>query len=48
MPAADSDRRLLHAFAHHICLVSFHFLLSHLLWCDSRIRLNKDGMDRIV
>lgn len=48
MPAADSDTRLTHAFVYHICLLSFHFLLSHLLWCDSLIRLNKDGVDGIV
>ena len=48
MAAADSDPRLIHASVYHICLLSFHFLLSHLLWCDSRIRLNKDGVDRIV
>lgn len=48
MPAVDSDTRLIHAFVYYICLLSFHFLLSHLLWCDSRIRLNKDGVDRIV
>jgi hypothetical protein len=48
MPAADSDTRLIHAFVYHICLYSFHFLLSHLLWCDGRIGLNKDGVDRIV
>jgi hypothetical protein len=47
MSVADSDTRLIHAFVYYICLL-FHFLLSHLLWRDSRIRLNKDGVDQIV